>query len=98
MARPIWSGRCGPPGCRYWSSTMRIEHYDGINRTPALVLALKAQLELLEAGRCDPILNIFWDQKAIVAFDVLTPVGVLTWTHSAWAKQIDIALGYVEPR
>jgi hypothetical protein len=75
---------------------MRIEHYDGINRTPALRLALTAQLELLTLGLCDPTLNVFWDQKAIVAFDE-TPIGLITWQHQAWLKQIDVALGYVVP-
>jgi hypothetical protein len=71
---------------------MRIEHYDGINRTPALRLALTAQLELLTLGLCD----VFWDQRAIVAFDE-TPIGLITWQHQAWLKQTDVALGYVVP-
>lgn len=75
---------------------VRIEHYDGINRTPALRLALQAQLELLSLGLCEPLLNVFWDQKAIVAFDE-TPIGVITWQHQVWLKQIDVALGYVVP-
>ncbi len=76
---------------------IRIEQYDGLNRTPALTLALKAQLELLETGRMEAVLNVFWDQQAIVAFYHGRPVGVITWKHAEWAKQIDIALGYVEP-
>lgn len=80
----------------------RIEHYDGLNRTPALRLALKAQLEIIELGRSELMLNVFWDHQAIVAFveeptAAIRPVGVLTWKQDQWAKQIAIALGYVEP-
>jgi hypothetical protein len=80
------------------SRPVRIEHYDGINRTPALRLALTAQLELLSLGLCEPLLNVFWDQKAIVAFDEAEPIGVITWQHQAWLKQIDVAIGYVVPQ
>ena len=76
----------------------RIVHYDGINRTPALALALRGQLEMLERGLCDPVLNIYWDQQAIVAFGPGgAPIGVLTWQHTKAFKQFDIAIGYVLP-
>lgn len=80
-----------------------IEHYDGLNRTPALRLALAAQLELLENELCEPLLNIFWDQQAVVGFWAHEgcsprPVGVLTWNHVPAFKHIDVALAYVEPQ
>lgn len=77
--------------------TIRVEHYDGLNRTPALLLATRGYLELLENGLCDQLLNVSWEHQALVAFEGVAPVGVLTFVYQAWAKQIDIAIGYVIP-
>lgn len=76
---------------------IRIEHYDGLNRTPALYLALKAHVELLAADLHEPVLNVYWDHRAIVAFDEQEPIGVLTYTHTPGMLQLDIALGWVAP-
>jgi GNAT superfamily N-acetyltransferase len=77
---------------------MKITHYDGLNRTPALRLALVGQLELLDLGLAQPVLNVNWDNQAFVAFDEEDrPIGVLTWAHHKWSNSIDIAIGYVVP-
>jgi predicted acetyltransferase len=60
---------------------------------------LQAQLELMDLALVEPVLNIFWDQRAIVAFDEEDKaVGVITWQHVPYMKQIDVALGYVPPQ
>jgi GNAT superfamily N-acetyltransferase len=77
---------------------MRIEHYDGLNRTPALRLALVGQLELFDLGLAANVLNVSWDHQAFVAFDEEDrAIGVLTWAHQKWSNSIDIAIGYVVP-
>lgn len=77
---------------------MRIEHYDGLNRTPALRLVLIGQLELIDLGLGQNVLNVGWDHQAFVAFDEEDrAIGVLTWVHQKWSKSIDVGIGYVVP-
>lgn len=74
-----------------------IKHFDGINFTPALPLALRGVLELIDAGLSDPVLTLDWDAAAIVAFSNGKPVGVLVWKKLDWRKEAFIQLGYVLP-
>lgn len=74
-----------------------IRHYEGLNRTPALPLAEKAQAELKAEGLTENASLISWDHQAFVAFEFDVAVGVITFGHTKWLKQLDISLGYVEP-
>lgn len=77
---------------------MKIEHFDGINRTPALRLLLVAHLELMDLGLMEPVCQVGWDNQAIVAFDEENrAIGVLSWSHAKWSKTIDVGIGYVVP-
>lgn len=70
---------------------------DQINRTPAVELALRANAELIAAGLAEPLNMVSWDNKAIIGFVDGAPVGVITFYHIAYAKQLDIQIGYVLP-
>ena len=74
-----------------------IRFYDGINLTPALPLLVRGYHELLRDGLVQPLVNIFWDDQAFVAFDALPQaIGVLSFAKP-WAGAIDIRVGYVLP-
>lgn len=77
--------------------TLSTTFYDGLSRTPAYELAITGHLELLERGRAENVVAVLWDHKAVVGFVDGLPVGVITFQHTAWMKQIDIAIGYVRP-
>jgi len=77
--------------------TVKLDRYDGLNRTPGIALALRANLELIEAGQSVPALLIGWDHKNIVASHDGVPVGILTFVHQDWLKEVDIGVGYVLP-
>ena len=76
---------------------MTTKLYNGLNRTPALKLAMQGNLEVIDAGFCPDLLLFNWDNDAIVAFVDDTPVGVITFSHIVHLKQIDIGIGYVDP-
>jgi GNAT superfamily N-acetyltransferase len=76
---------------------MIIRYFEGFNRTPATVLAVRGWLDLNERGLGEPVLNLSWDANVIGAFDGETCVGVIVWQHVKWSKQIFIDLSYVDP-
>lgn len=86
--------------------------YPHTNNTPAAVLATRGWLEVLEDQGADPILNVYWDHKALVAFgrcitpsdpdssgpsEEWYPVAVLTWQHLEAFDQVFINIGWVSP-
>jgi GNAT superfamily N-acetyltransferase len=75
-----------------------VERYDNINFTPAAPLLFRAQHELMEAGFMRPCIMVFWDDNALVAFNIdKLPIGVISFVHEKWLRQISIRLGYVLP-
>jgi len=76
-----------------------IEHYaDNINKTPAVVLALEEWLESYRNGYSDDVMNIFWDDSALVAYRDGDPIGVIIYRKLSWMKTIHVAIGYVRPQ
>jgi GNAT superfamily N-acetyltransferase len=77
----------------------RIEQYNGLNRTPAALLAAEGHLELLRLGFADTMVYNYWDDEALVAFDadsqMTPPLGVITFQHTKHYRQIDLKIGYV---
>lgn len=73
------------------------KQFDGINRTPAAPLVLRAGAELYAEGLAPPELVGNWDNQAIVAFAAEIPVGVITYSHEKWRNLVWIHLGYVAP-
>ena len=74
---------------------IRLERYNGINRTPALKLLMRAHLALLDAELGDNVVGIFWDDMAIVAFDDDFPVGVISYRHYDHLKEVNVVIGWV---
>jgi GNAT superfamily N-acetyltransferase len=74
-----------------------IKHYEQINFTPAIPIAVRGQHELLEAGLSEPVALFHWENRAIVAFHGQTPVGVIIWDLAAHRKEANIIIGYVVP-
>jgi hypothetical protein len=74
-----------------------IQHFVGLNRTPALSLAVRGWMALIESGHCPNIIQIFADQNALLASIAEKPVGVLTYRHDRVLKELLIGIGYVLP-
>ena len=73
------------------------EHVENINRTPAVLLALKGATEIIEDGFGDSVLLVQWDHEAIIGYVADEPVGVITFSHTKWVRQLDVSIGYVRP-
>jgi Acetyltransferase (GNAT) family len=93
-------GESGTPpdrvGCGEWAN-MTIAHYSGLNRTPALPLAVRGWLSLIESGHCSNVIQVTADQNGFVGSVGGTPAGVLTYRHEPVTKELIVGLGYVLP-
>jgi GNAT superfamily N-acetyltransferase len=82
---------------------IEIVHYDKISRTPAAVLATRGWLEDVERGLGEDTINVAWDQQAFVGFagaaggGERTAVGVITWAHIEWRRELFVHQSYVLP-
>lgn len=74
-----------------------IRHYVGLNRTPALPLAVRGWLALIEADHCSNYVQITADQNAFVAFEDGVAAAVLTYRHEPALKQIEVGIGFTLP-
>lgn len=74
-----------------------IHHHDGINNTPALDIATRGFVELRSAGLTLPHIPLGWDHNALTASVEQDIVGVLTYQHLAYMKELHVGVGYVEP-
>ena len=75
-----------------------IRHYDAIGNTPAMAIVVRCWLDLLERDLCDPGgFPVAWDNKGFVAFQDERPVGVMTYSDTAWLNALTIHIAYVEP-
>lgn len=75
-----------------------VRAYEGLNRTPALGLALDGWVAMRKMNVVDQgAIMLVWDHNALVAFRNEEPIGVLTYSDTKWLKQYDIGIGYVEP-
>jgi len=74
-----------------------VEHYVGLNRTPALPLAVRGWMALIQDGHCNNLVLISADQNAVVAFVGGEPAGVMTYRHDLVMKEFSVGLGYVLP-
>lgn len=72
-------------------------HFECIQRTVALPLAVRAWHELLQAGMVDPLVLLHWEDQAIVGLVDGVPAGVLVFVHEKWGAQLFVKLGYVLP-
>lgn len=80
----------------------RIEKIKGITGTAALPILVRAWADILEAGLVTTrswLLN--YDDEAILIFDVGElingPIGVISFAHQEWSKEIILKIGYVRP-
>lgn len=77
---------------------MRIEHYEGLNRTRAIGIAVRGWHHMLEDGFAGDTIEIVWDHNAFVAFDFYgQAAGVLTYAKLDHRKEWSICIGYVLP-
>ncbi len=74
-----------------------IRHYEGINRTPALKLAARGWVSLLDAGYAADVCVLYWSHNAFVAAIDGVPVGVLVYDKVEHDKALHVVLGYVVP-
>lgn len=70
-------------------------YFAEISRTDAVQLALEGHAWLIRQGLSEAIPQIGWDSSAIVGYVDGFAQGVITFSHTKWAKQIDISVGYV---
>lgn len=75
----------------------RVEHFEGVNNTPAVDLAVAGWMELRRQGFTLQAIPLGWDHNAFVAFAGQEPVGVLTYQHLGYVKHVAIGTGYVVP-
>jgi GNAT superfamily N-acetyltransferase len=77
---------------------VRIEHFEGLNRTPAIGIAVRGWHHMLEDGFASDTIAMAWDHNAFVAFDHYNQaVGVLTYAKIDHLKEWSICIGYVLP-
>lgn len=76
---------------------IKIIRYETINYTPAVMLATEGWLEQNAAGIGEPSASIHWQQKAIVAFNDDTPMGVITWTDQQHLGAVFAEQVFVKP-
>lgn len=73
------------------------EHFENINRTPAMKLLVEGWFTLLQDGLSEPIVSIFHDDEAVVGYADGQPAGVISAFFVAWSKTTYIRIGYVRP-
>lgn len=81
---------------------MKIEHYEKLNNTPAVKIAVEGWNEMLVRGVAREVVMVQWDSNALVAFHQndlleLVPAGVIIYAHLEWAREMHINIGYVRP-
>ncbi len=78
--------------------TVTIKHFDKIGGTPIIGYAVKAWKELLELNFVDDrVPLIYWDDRAVVAYDYNTNVvGFISYGKTDWLNEASIHIGYVE--
>jgi GNAT superfamily N-acetyltransferase len=74
----------------------KIDHYAGIENTPALQIALRGQLECAEAGGAQEV-GLHFSYNAILASADGEPVGVIVWYEQKEQHRLWLQLGYVKP-
>ena len=77
--------------------TIEITEYDGLNFTPALPIAARGWMELMDAGLVQNCLLLGLDQKAFTYSIDGIIAGVLVFEHHAYRKEVFVILGYVLP-
>lgn len=78
--------------------SLTTEYIEQINRTPAVQLAVEGHTYLFDYQLTDPVTQVSWNNSAILGRVDGELAGVITFTHTKWAKQFDISIGYVRPR
>src|SRR3954469_18342494 len=74
-----------------------IHHYEGIDNTPAVAIALLGQLECVNEGG-ERAVGLHWSYQAITATIDNKVVGVIVWLDQMKeSKRIWLQLGYVLP-
>lgn len=76
---------------------MAIAHYVGLNRTPALPLAVRGWLALIDADHCSNYVQVTADQNAFVAILDDTAAAVLTYRCEPLLKEFQVGIGYTLP-
>lgn len=75
----------------------RIDHYQGLDGTPAVALALRGQTECLEHGG-EQAVGLHWSYNAITATIDGKVVGVIVWIDQMKdSRRIWLQLGYMLP-
>jgi GNAT superfamily N-acetyltransferase len=75
---------------------LKIDHYAGIDGTPAVAIALRGQLECLEYGG-EVAIGLHYSYNAIVASIGAETIGVIVWHEQKEWRRIWLQLGYVLP-
>lgn len=78
--------------------TAQIDHYDGLDGTPAAAIALRGMAELLALAGSEQLIGLHWSYPAITASIDGKVVGVIVWIDQVKeSKRICLQLGYVVP-
>lgn len=78
---------------------MKILHFDEINNTLAVPVALDAWHALRQQSLCQRFVLVAWDDSALVAVsgEHDFPLGILTYRVAKWRKVIELQIGFVYP-
>jgi len=75
-----------------------IEHVSQIGGSPYHFAAIKAWVEIVEAGYGDGAnLSISYDDQAIVMKDGETVIGLIVWRNLKWCQSAWVCVGWVRP-
>jgi GNAT superfamily N-acetyltransferase len=77
-------------------SEVKIEHYTGLDHTPATAFACRAHAELLSEGG-EQAVALHWSYNVILASISGKPVGVIVWFEQKETRGLWLQLGYVAP-
>lgn len=75
----------------------QIDHYEGIDSTPVIAVAVRGHAELLAAGSPEQFVLLHHSYNGIAATVDGKVVGVIVWFDQKDSKRIFLQLGYVLP-
>jgi GNAT superfamily N-acetyltransferase len=75
----------------------QIDHYEGIDGTPVVAIAVRGHAELLAAGAPEQFVALHYSYNGITASLDGKVVGVIVWIDQKDSRRIWLQLGYVLP-
>jgi ribosomal protein S18 acetylase RimI-like enzyme len=80
------------------STEVKLEHLEQISGSYAHFPAVKAWVELVDAGNAfGETIPINWDDRATVLRAAGNVVGLIVWRYAKWQREAFICLGWVHP-